>query len=200
MGLLAYSLQSVDLGETVGILGISFDDEVATNVGQAIKQAWGNDTTLGNTPLSNIFSQNSSLITAFDISLGRQGDIDEYAEGAFIIGKHAAQYASVQQAPKLPQVTEERWSVLIDGLSLNGKNYTFVNNSEVSSVPAGKLVGFLDTGTSLPQVPNDVADFIYDNIPGSVKANGTWFVPCHGGANLTWYLGYAPRLLSALCH
>ena len=180
----------------MGILGIAFDLALLDSTETAIKQAWGNDNTLGRTPLANILSQNQSIQPVFDVSLGRSGDLEEYSEGLFVVGQHAPQFAAVEQAPVLHQVTEGRWSALVDGLSVNGQNYTFTTKSEVSDVPNGKLVAFLDTGTSLPEIPGDVADFIYSNIPGSVSDNGTWYVPCQSGANLTWYLGYvSPRIM-----
>lgn len=172
-----------------GILGIAFDLEILDSTEAYLKHYWGNETTLGRTPLSNILNQNTSTVPAFDVTLGRSSDLDEYSEGLFIIGQHAPQYQAVSSAPKLPQVTEGRWSAVVEGLSVNGKNYTFKTKSEVATVPKGHLVGFLDTGTSLPEVPEDVADFIYGSIDGAVKNGGVWFVPCETSVNLTWYLG-----------
>ena len=72
-----------------------------------------------------------------------------------------------------PQIVDARWSVLADGLSVNGRNPTFSSNSSVPIVAPGNLVALMDTGTSLPDAPHDVADFIYSGIPGSVNGNGT---------------------------
>lgn len=188
------SVQSRDLGDAVGILGIAFDLAIADATEGAIMQAWGNGTTLGRTPIANILNQNQSTQPFFDVSLGRSGDLEEFSEGLFVVGEHAPQFAAVEQAPILPQATLGRWSAVVDGFSVNGQNFTFTTKSEVSTVPAGKLVGFFDTGTSLPEIPPDAADFIYGNIPGSVRDNGTWYVPCQSGANLTWYLGYGRYL------
>lgn len=165
------------------------DLEILDSTQAAIKAAWGNDTTLGRSPLANIFNQNTSTKPVFDVSLGRSSDLDEFSDGVFVIGTHAPEYASVEQAPKLPQITEGRWSTVVDGLSVNGKNLTFTTKPELPTVPAGKLSAYMDTGTSFPEVPAEIANFIYGNIPGSVNSNGTWFVPCQSGANLTWYLG-----------
>ncbi|KIP07540.1 hypothetical protein PHLGIDRAFT_35388 [Phlebiopsis gigantea 11061_1 CR5-6] len=181
--------ESQDLGGAIGILGIAFDLRILDSTEDALKRAWGNDTTLGRTPLANILSQNQSIKPVFDVSLGRSSDLDEYSEGLFVIGQHAPQFAAVEQAPILPQVTDGRWSALVDGFSVNGQNFTFTTKSEVSDVPDGKLVAFLDTGTSLPEIPSEAVDFIYGSIPGSVSDNGTWYIPCQSGANLTWYLG-----------
>ncbi|EKM58859.1 uncharacterized protein PHACADRAFT_86559, partial [Phanerochaete carnosa HHB-10118-sp] len=174
---------------TQGILGIAFDSALLDSTELYLKHFWGNDTTLGRTPLSNILNQNTSAVPAFDVSLGRSGDLDEYSAGLFLIGEHAPQNQAVESAPQLPQAVEGRWSAIVEGLSVNGHNYTFKTKSKVTTVPQGQLVGFLDTGTSLPEVPEDVADFIYSNIDGSVKNGGVWFVPCESGANSTWYLG-----------
>lgn len=76
---------------------------------------------------------------------------------------------------------------------MNGNNYTIKTKSNATNVPAGQLSSFLDTGTSLPQVPVEIAQAIYEMVPGAVRSNSTsmWYLPCRSSLNLTWYLGYA---------
>lgn len=165
------------------------DSISAAVIESKIKSVWGNDTILGRSPLANILNQDTSKQPLVDISFDRLDDLDESPGGVLLIGTHAPGFAAVEQAPRLPPVVQNRWSALVDGLSVNGENFTFTTQPKLSTVPAGKLAAFMDTGTGLPEVPPEVANFIYSNIPGAVNANGTWFIPCNGGANLTWYLG-----------
>lgn len=98
--------------------------------------AFGNDTTLGRSPLSNIIYQNTSLSPSCDVSLGRSGDIDDASIGTFIVGSHNPQFSTIEQAPMLPQVTDGRWSVLIEGLSVMVNNLAFsIAFASVPSVP-----------------------------------------------------------------
>lgn len=179
-------------------MGIAFDNNVLDATEATIKQAFGNDSTLGRTVLSNIIAQNNASSPSFDILLGRVGDLDNVSNGTFVIGQHDPRFSAVATATVLPRATTARWSAFIDGLSVNGQNFTFNLTSRAGNAPGGKLVGFLDTGTSLPMVPAEVAQMIYGSVPGAVNDNNTWFVPCHTGANLTWFLGYVSSLLIRL--
>lgn len=181
------SLQTEDIGDTIGILGIGFDSNFNSEIEEALHGAWGPNVTLGRIPFSNILAQNSSTQAFLDVSLGRSSDVDGVSEGVFLIGAHAPQYAAVAQAPAL-NTTPGEWSVLVDSISLNGQNFTF-NTSVSKGVPQGKAVAVLDTGSSLGSIPEAAVDFIYSNIDGAVNIGGSWYVPCQTSANLTWYIG-----------
>lgn len=174
----------------MGVLGVGFDYDLFHVTQLILKYFWGNNTTLGRSPLANIFAQDASLQPFYDVTLGRVDDLDEDSQGSLVIGSHPPEFAAVENAPKLPQVTEGRWSVLVDGIAVNGRMFAFRDKSQVEAVPRGKLVGYVDTGISRPVIPPDAAAFLYGSIPGSVEHNGIWFLPCQASANLTWFLGY----------
>ena len=173
-----------------GILGMAFDLTSFDSTERTIRDAWGNNNTVGRPPISNILAQNTSTASVFDVALNRLGDLQEVADGTFIIGGHAPGFEAVEQAPILPQTIVGRWSTLVDGFSVNGERFTFTTKAKSKGVPANKLLAFMDTGTALPEIPQDAIDFIYSSIPGSVKASGIWYVPCRNAANLTWDIGY----------
>ena len=181
-------------------MGVGFDFDAEYTIEDTLRSHWGDNTPLSRSPLANIFAQNTSLRPFYDVALGRVGDLDEYSRGSFIIGAHAPGFSAVEQAPKLPRVGDGRWTVLIDGIAVNGKNFTFKGKSKVKGVPEGKLLGLLDSGASVPSIPEDAADFLYGSILGSVKHNGLWFVPCEASANVTWYIGYVLAAIFARTH
>ena len=176
--------------ETQGTLGIAFDLALRDSTEATIHRAWGNDSTLGRTPIANILAQNTSIAPVVDVSLGRVHDLQDVANGTFLIGEHAPGFEAVEQAPVLPQTIVGRWSTVVDSFSVNGQNFTFTTKPKSQGVPANKLFAFMDTGTALPEIPQDAVDFIYGSIPGSVQNNGIWYLPCSNAANLTWYIGY----------
>lgn len=181
--------QTIDQGDTIGILGISFDDASESNIEAIIQQAWGADSTLGRTPLSNIFFQNTSLDTSYDLAIGRKDDLEEYSYGTFIIGGHAPGAENITQAPILPVEVLSQWTVTLEGFSVNGQNRSFGTPSSNSTRP-GTLIALIDSGTSNAIMPSDLVEFIYDNVPGSVQGpDGTWYTPCYESANVSFVFG-----------
>ncbi|TFY71525.1 hypothetical protein EVG20_g1470 [Dentipellis fragilis] len=179
-----------------GYFGLSFSR--LSNINVALQRAWGNDTTVGRTALSNIFAQNTSVPNFITFLLGRSGDLDDITNGVFTISEYADGYGNIEKAPKLsrfpPQVPQ--WSTLLDGMHVNGEAYPW--NSTVPSllppgvnvaVPQGKAVVLLDSGYTLPQLPADAINFIYGKIPGATSFDGTWIVPCNTSVNLTFTFG-----------
>lgn len=172
-----------------GILGIAFDDDSESNVERDIQNAWGQETTLGRTVLSNLFAQNSSLGTFFDLAIGRASDLEEADfDGTVIIGEHPDAFAAVAQQPKIYQESRGQWAGFIDGFMVNGQNISA--QSGIDGVPAGQLLALFDSGTSAADVPAAVANAIYQAIPGSISVNDTWYVPCYSSANVTVVIGY----------
>ncbi|KAL0959067.1 hypothetical protein HGRIS_014367 [Hohenbuehelia grisea] len=80
-----------------------------------------------------------------------------------------------------------------NGFSVNGRSFPLA--SGVPSVPTGKALVVLDTGFSLPPIPEPMVDYIYGSIPGAVKlprsnsSDTLWLVPCRGTTNLTFAIG-----------
>lgn len=81
-------------GGVSGILGVSFEDARASPMAAALLAAYGNDTQLGHTVVTNIFSQNTSASRSFDILLSRADDPESQA-GIFLVGEHLAGYEDV---------------------------------------------------------------------------------------------------------
>lgn len=179
----------------VGILGLAFDDTNLSPINAALEDAFGGGTTLGRTPISNVFAQNPTTPNAFDVLLDRSSDLDTSSTGTFLIGEHAPTYAdAVAAAPRLPRQAVGRWSVPLDGMAVNGAPVRF-NASSVDGVPAGKLAVLLDTGFSYPPLPPPAVDAIYASIPGAVKFSDDfpqWIVPCTNATNVTFTFGGQP--------
>lgn len=168
-----------------GVLGIGIGK---SRIDGAIQKAWGSQNTLGRTWFSNVVTQNGNVPAFYDLSPGRIGSTEAFA-GIFDIGQHVPGHEDIEKAPRQRLVDFEtsKWTLFLSGLSVNGKSHTF--GSPVSkTTPPGMLAASLDTSTSGAFMPSDVVDFIYSNIPGSVKApNGLWYTPCQisSGANVT---------------
>ena len=144
--------------------------------------------------LSNLFAQNDTLEPFFDLSLGRSDDIEDADyTSTWFIGSHSPEFAAIEDAPRIPQVSEHLWAGLVDGFMVNGRNIS-LGQSVVAGTAPGKLVAVLDSGTSNAMVPVDLADAIYGGIPGNLKVNGTWYVPCYIGVNVTIVIGYVEPL------
>lgn len=102
-----------------GILGVSFSTSTSSFVTFAIQKAFGNGTGLENSPIMNVFSQSSAAPRSYDILLSRNEDLEDNVSGAFIIGEHLDGYESVVNQPKLYKRTARRWTVELDGMTVN---------------------------------------------------------------------------------
>lgn len=162
---------------------------VDSPVRAAIAEAWGSQAadTLANTPMPALFAQDTNLSQNFDVQLARASELDTSAPGVFIIGTHDPDFQSVASAPQLQVVTIDHWSLVMDGMKVNGKEFIF-DISRVEGVPAGKVAAALDTGFSLPPLPPAAVDAIYSSIPGAVyvQSQQQWFVPCDASTNLSF--------------
>lgn len=175
----------------MGIMGLAFDDINLSPINNAIQTAYGNGSTLGLTPISQIFLQNPDASNSFDIRLDRTGDLDETASGTLLISEHDPEFANITNQPRLPRQVDGRWVIQLDGMSVNGESATF-NSSLISNIPDGKLGMLMDSGFSFPPLPPALIDMIYSSIPGAVKLSDSfpqWIVPCDGATNLTFTLG-----------
>ena len=97
----ATELQDFDLTSFDGIMGMAFD--IASIYG-TVQEAWGPDAanSLARSPMTALFAQGPSLPNNFDVQLARSTELDDIAEGAFVISSHATGYENVTSAPKLP--------------------------------------------------------------------------------------------------
>ncbi|KAF4564594.1 hypothetical protein EYR36_002531 [Pleurotus pulmonarius] len=156
-------MDGVFAGGASGLLGLGFD---ATNsvINEKFEQAFGSATTLGRSPIANIFYQNMTLPNFFTLLLGRTDDPDDERAGVFTISEYIPEFSAVGDTPKLTSQTIEHWSVLVDGVNVGNQSLPF--NSSVATTPNGKAIAVLDSGFSLPPIPSALVDAIYGAIPG----------------------------------
>ncbi|GJE94322.1 acid protease [Phanerochaete sordida] len=186
------NVQTLGEGEapgTIGLMGISFDTVRISPIEKAIQDAWGSETILGRTVMSSIFAQNSSLQPSYDLLLNREWDVENGDEdGAFVIGYHDPAYAAVAQAPQIPRVLDHFWTGLVDGMKVNGQDIPLPPSS-FANATEGSLVAVFDSGTSNLAMPVELVDAVHAGINGSVKVNGTWYLPCYNSANVSFSIG-----------
>lgn len=182
----ATEVTDMQLDTYQGIMGMAFDN---TDIYQKIQSAWGTDAanSLARAPITNIFAQDPTLPNNFDVQLGRTSELEDIADGVFVISDHGEGFESVTKAPQLPRVAPDHWSIVMDAMLVNGKSFAF-NKSRISGVPSGKVVAALDTGYSFPPIPGAAVDAIYSTIPGALfdPYSSFWLVPCDASTNLTF--------------
>ncbi|KAI0364779.1 acid protease [Pilatotrama ljubarskyi] len=170
-----------------GILGMSFNGP-GSHIESAIATAQGQDAAnqLGNTPIVSLFSQQSKLPNSFDVQLGRSDGTSE-AQGTFIIGEHDNNFQQIANAPPLPSLNEDHWTLVMDAMLINGQPFAF-NASGVQGLPQGKIAAVVDTGVTFPPLPPAAVDAIYRSIPGAVfdQTTSLWEVPCNASTNLSF--------------
>ncbi|KAJ7919481.1 aspartic peptidase domain-containing protein [Mycena leptocephala] len=181
-----------------GLLGVSFDGFHSSAIMATLDGSnW--DTTLGEPFLYNIFDQTPEQNNFIGISLSRTGDLEGSADASFIINEINEAYAKVTQAPLLPIFpgNNRRWSILMDGISVDGVNIT-LPTSTVPNTPDGKIVVVMDTGTPSVLLPDKLVSDIYSSIPGAQsgaapdQSGVTWTVPCNTTTIVTIYFGGEP--------
>ncbi|KAJ6458399.1 aspartic peptidase domain-containing protein [Mycena vitilis] len=148
-----------------GLLGLSFN-AVAVSPIMRTFQNKGMDPNLGETFLFNIFDQTPGQSNFIGISLSRTDDLEGSAGASFGINEVDPTYAAVSQAPPLPLFpsTNRVWSVLLDGISVEGAQDIILPASNVDGTPPGKLVAVLDTGTPTASLPKQLNDAVYSNL------------------------------------
>lgn len=176
-----------------GILGLGFNtDDGASPILSAVIDAYHNSTR-GRSPLGNIFYQDKSLPNFISIMLGRSGDLDENSDGMFTISEYVHGFENIGNMPKLEQYdtgSQARWTVLMDGVSVNGKNIPL--SSSLKGVPKGKSVTLLDTGATQARLPKTIVHTIYGSMPNAIfdKLHGYWIVPCNSTSDVRFTFGY----------
>ena len=181
-----------------GILGMAFDNG---RIAETFQMAWGAQASeqLGRAFITNVFAMNTSVPNNFDVQLGRVDGPNDVSIGTFIISAHETGYEDVAEAPKLPRVRPDHWSLILDEMRINGEAFAF-NKSSVPGVPQGKVIAVLDTGFSLPPLPQAAVDAIYSKIPGAAFWNApiinSWIIPCNSSTDLSFYFGYVVQFSS----
>ncbi|KAF7973882.1 hypothetical protein HWV62_14008 [Athelia sp. TMB] len=139
----------------------------------------------------SIFDQHPSLPKFIAISVERSNDMEESSGGVLSIGAYDPPFAAVSGSTKIPVAhpTAARWTIAMDGVDINGHKYAL--SSRVEGAASGTSIALIDSGTSLAYIPSAAVDYIYQNIPGSIRqvTNGqtSWAVPCMEPANLTFF-------------
>lgn len=167
-----------------GLIGLSFDS--ISNNDQAVQQSTGSKT-LGQTFLSNVFAQNSSLEPFISFLLSREADLNTTAttSGAFTIAELEKGYEAIQNSKSVPLFEPSiggqsllQWTVPVDSISVGGKNLQITSSVEGST----NVIALLDTGTSAMLIPEEVSDSIYNSLPGvqsfSQQGQKTYLIPC----------------------
>ena len=114
---------------SVGIIGLSFDNAIASPINAEIEKAFGTESTLGRSPLANLFAQNPDLPNSFDVRLDRSSDLEDVSTGTFLISEHLEEFAQITSQPKLQRVADRRWSITLDKMTVNGYQFSFPQSS-----------------------------------------------------------------------
>ncbi|KAH9895010.1 acid protease [Cubamyces lactineus] len=182
-----------------GILGMSTNN--ISSIWNTIARNFGVDAAnaFGNTPMPSLFLQQPNIPRNFDVALSRADGLNDVAPGVFLIGEHDQDFQQVENAPQLPSVSSEHWTIVMDAMTINGQQFAF-NASRVPGVPEGKVAAALDTGFSLPPLPPPAVDAIYSTIPGAAFSQSlqSWIVPCSASANVSFVFGGQEYLVHPL--
>ncbi|KAL4258061.1 peptidase A1 family protein [Pleurotus pulmonarius] len=178
-----------------GILGLGFDATDSAINGE-LEQAFGDATTLGRSPIANIFYQNMTLPNFFTLLLGRTDDPEDDRAGVFTVSEYVLEYSDIANTPKLTSQTVGHWGVVVDGVKVGGRSLPL--NSSVATAAQGKAIAALDSGFSFPPIPSELVDAIYSAIPGSVHVSDLpvfagspteWLIPCNQSTEVSFSIG-----------
>ncbi|KAJ7073304.1 aspartic peptidase domain-containing protein [Mycena belliarum] len=176
-----------------GFFGLSFAGDQPSVIASTLDK----DKTYANQSqpfLYNVFDQTPGHDNFIGISLSRPDDAEKSADASFSINELDESYAAVVNTSVVPLFpgNNGRWSVLIDGMSIDGIDIPLTGwPSWVRGAPRGKLVAILDTGAPGAQAPDLVYKFIYSNIPGAKfsQSDYSWTVPCNTTSILSVKIG-----------
>lgn len=192
----------IDQRTDAGLLGLGFD--TLSNINTIVTSNFPG-VTWGRSLLSNIFLSDLSTPNHIAFHLSRLYDGNTTDTGSFDIGTFAPGMEAVNDTAPIPIFNSNStynvyWSVLLDGIAINGQNQTLkstVSGGDVTP-PDGKLAVLLDTGFSLPQLTTELAHAIYTGMGGVLwkedPSNATYVVPCMAEGNLTFFIGQVQRL------
>ncbi|KAF4583314.1 hypothetical protein EYR38_002063 [Pleurotus pulmonarius] len=155
-----------------GILGLGFDATDSAINGE-LEQAFGDATTLGRSPIANIFYQNMTLPNFFTLLLGRTDDPEDDRAGVFTVSEYVLEYSDIANTPKLTSQTVGHWGVVVDGVKVGGRSLPL--NSSVATAAQGKAIAALDSGFSGRDFPVHPVDLTLIN---THLVNGTNMTYC----------------------
>ncbi|KAG2155771.1 aspartic peptidase domain-containing protein [Suillus bovinus] len=155
----------------------------------------------GNNPINRIFEQSSSSSNDYiTMMLSRKGDPGSNITGQFTIGEIVPGFENITNMPhlsieKVYRVTniDQHWQIVTDkNNGIIGPDGQPIKYSSIApKAPDGTIVGVLDSGFTLPQVPRTVSDAIYGRVQGAEwsVADQAWLVPCGQLINVTFNFG-----------
>lgn len=153
------------------------------------------NTTIGQTPLTNIFDQNPTLPSNFDITLQRSVDLEHTVDGLLLIAEHSYDHGDITKQPILPTIDNRTWTVEVDAVHVNGIPLDFRRSAVSSSKNSTKLGGLLDSGTSGLIVPDEMVSEILANFPNSFlfrddeAGQDAYAVDCLSSVNMSITMG-----------
>ncbi|KDQ56688.1 hypothetical protein JAAARDRAFT_36181 [Jaapia argillacea MUCL 33604] len=143
--------------------------------------------------IDNIFMTYPKEPNFITFQLSRDPELAVTSGGVFTIGEVGSGLKAVQKAPELKVVEVNNaipyWTTPMDGMVVNGKNYSGHSVFNSSLVGSSQTLALLDTGNSLGSLPTYYANALYGSIPGANLTNGTWVVPCGGKVNVSFVFG-----------
>ncbi|TDL21727.1 acid protease [Rickenella mellea] len=171
------------LNGDAGVIGVG--PPTLSRIARTLK----NTTFNGKTPLENastrefpqIFAANPDEPKFFTFQLSRSETTGTTSGGIFTIGEVNSTLSGISNAPKLNVVSPNRWTVLMDGMIVNGKTVTGNSRFNISGQGPTQTVANFDTGGTQSLVPQFYADAIYSNVPGAEfdSSQGVYIVPCN---------------------
>ncbi|KAF5380669.1 hypothetical protein D9757_007060 [Collybiopsis confluens] len=178
-----------------GLIGLG--PNIGSNIYATIKNSTGASV------CDRIFLQNTSTPNYITVNLGRLDDPSQNFPGNITIGELLDGLESVTSSPRLEVTTvsvheagDQHFQVLIDSDGIIGPdNQSISYTTDVDDTSNSKqATAVFDTGFSLSQVPDTVANAFYSRFSGAEFVNvsgiGTvWIVPCDLEVNLTFKMG-----------
>ncbi|KAF8186483.1 aspartic peptidase domain-containing protein [Mycena galopus ATCC 62051] len=170
-----------------GLIGLSFD-----GVGDGLSPLTdalldnNSDPTRGAPFIFNVFAQTPNQNNFIGVSLSRTDDLEGTADASLTINEVDPKYEAALNAPLLPVYPADGgvWSILMDGVTVDGQNVPLPQSQATIPAPAGSLVVTMDSGTPDALVPPAVVNAIYSLIPGAMLVTSPgptlgWNIPCN---------------------
>ncbi|KAJ7120763.1 aspartic peptidase domain-containing protein [Mycena crocata] len=188
-----------------GLMGVAFGGLDASPITAALTLT-SQDPTLGQPFLYNVFDLTPDQSNFMGISLSRTDDLEGSAAASFTINELDVTYAAVADTPEVPLFPggNLRWSVLVDGIDVDGVRIPLISNVPGTRVTrcAGSIVAVMDTGTPTAAFPPDLLYAIYSQIPNAyVMAEGNnmvFVIPCNTTSVVTIVIGGLPYAIHPL--
>ncbi|KAF5393370.1 hypothetical protein D9757_000505 [Collybiopsis confluens] len=181
----------------------------------AIQNQFSSKSSTGDTVLSRIFSENTSLENYFSIALSRSSGAESPGNllqddgiGKFTIGEVIPRFEDILKSPQLPVISDQygsqHWETLLDLNGIIGPDGQRINTSTRINKPQGgaqdRLRVTFDTGYTIPQASFESSSCIGKNegITSAASERGSrcnicwahwdnfWTIPCDYELNISF--------------